>query len=77
MTLKDDLIAYRDRWQAVAEIERQEQQIASVEVRWRQLNSVIRLAIGLGILKTDQSEEEIYQRWAKLKEKAVSPRLKF
>jgi hypothetical protein len=71
MTLKDDMIAYRDRWQAVAEIERQELRNASIELRWRQLNSVIGLAIGLGILKADNSEEAIYLRWAKLKEKAT------
>jgi hypothetical protein len=75
MALKEDMIAYRDRWQAVAEIERQELQAASIELRWQQLNAVIGLAIGLGILKADQSEEGIYQRWAKLKEKAADRRL--
>ena len=65
------LKAYRDRWQAVAEIERQELRNASIELRWRQLNSVIKIAMGLGILKSDEKETEVYQRWAMLKEKAA------
>jgi hypothetical protein len=66
----EDVKAYRARWQAVAEIERQELKAASLDQRWQQLNAVIRLAIGLGILRTDKSEEEVYQRWAQLKNQA-------
>jgi len=44
-----DLKAYCDRWQAVAVIEQWELQTASLELRWRQLNAVIGLALGLGI----------------------------
>jgi hypothetical protein len=68
--MHEDMKAYRARWQAVAEIERQELQAATLDQRWQQLNAVIGLAIGLGILKTDNSEEEIYRRWAKLKNQA-------
>jgi len=64
--------AYRNRWIAVAEFEKQELQAASLELRWQQLNAVVGLAIELGIIKPDNSEEEIYQRWAILKEKAAS-----
>ena len=70
MTLQEDLIAYRDRWRAVEEVERQEQREASIELKWKQLNSILRLAIGLGIFKADPSEVEVYQRWAKIKDKA-------
>lgn len=59
--------AYRDRWQAVAEIERQELLNISLDERWRQLNGVINLAIGLGIMAADQSEGEVHLRWAKLR----------
>lgn len=65
--MNEEMRAYRDRWQAVAEIERQELQRASLAERWQQLNAVIGLAIGLGIMKSDQSEEEGYLQWAKLK----------
>lgn len=69
--------AYRARWQAVAEIELQELRSTSIELRWQQLNAVIGLAIGLGIMKTDESEGEVYQRWAKLKDKATNQRPQF
>jgi hypothetical protein len=66
------LNAYRARWLAVAEIERQELQASTLDLRWRQLNAVICLAIGLGINKPADNEIEVFQRWAKLKEKASS-----
>jgi hypothetical protein len=68
----DDIKAYCDRWQAVADFEQQELQAASLELRWQQFNALIGLAVDLGILKSDDSEGEIYQRWANLKEKAAS-----
>ena len=61
--------AYRQRWQAVEEVERQEQRAASIATRWQQLNAILRLAIGLG-LKLDQEDKEgmvVHQRWARLK----------
>ena len=73
MIPKDDFVAYRDRWLAVAEVERQELRSASANLRWQQLNAVVGLAIGLGIFRTDPSEEEVYARWAKLKEKVIPP----
>jgi hypothetical protein len=66
---------YRDRWLAVAEIERQELQTASLELRWQQLNAVVGMAIGLGIWKAADDELEVYQRWAKLKEKLIDQNL--
>lgn len=65
--MNEEMMAYRDRWQAVAEIERQELYDASLDMRWHQLNGAIGLAIGLGIMMSDQSEEEVYLQWAKLK----------
>ena len=70
MTQKDDWIAYQDRWQAVAIVELQELRATTVETKWRQLNSIVSLAIRIGIFRPDPSEELVYQQWAKLKEKA-------
>ena len=70
MTQKDDWIAYQDRWRAVAEIELLELRSTSIETKLQQLNSIINLAIRMGIFKQDPSEELVYQQWAKLKEKA-------
>jgi hypothetical protein len=61
--------AYRDRWQAVEEIERQEQRAASINLRWQQTNSILRLAIGLD-LALDESHDQneiVRQRWEKLR----------
>jgi len=59
---------FRERWQAVAAIEREEQREASVALRWQQLNAILRLARGLGLPLGEQSEEEtVRQRWARLK----------
>lgn len=66
-----ELKAYLTRWQAVEEIERQELQNATLELRWKQLNAVIGMAIGLDIYKSREDEIEVIQRWVKLKEKAT------
>jgi hypothetical protein len=60
---------FRERWQAVAAIEAQEQRAASVALRWQQTNAILRLAIGLGLPLTEPDEEDevVRQRWAKLK----------
>jgi hypothetical protein len=62
------LKAYLARWQAVEEVERQELQTATMELRWQQLNAVIGIAIGLGIFESADDETEVYQRWAILKD---------
>jgi hypothetical protein len=58
---------YRNRWQQVAQIERQEQQAASYQQRWIQLNNLWRLAAGLTLLSAP-NETVVWQRWARLKE---------
>jgi hypothetical protein len=65
---KADVLAYRDRWKVVAEIEAQERRTASIQTRWKQLNAILRLAIGLGLpLKPDENKLIVYQRWAIIK----------
>lgn len=59
---------FRDRWQAVAAIEDQEQRAASVSLRWKQLNAIWQLAQGLGIQsEPDETESLVRERWARLK----------
>ena len=72
MTLKNDLRAYQEHWPAVEEIQAEERRSASLELRWRQLNAAYGMAKGLGLLQPDLSEMEVFERWAKLKEKATS-----
>ncbi len=59
---------FRRRWEAAAAIEVAEQRMASLELRWRQLNAIWELARELGLpLTSNGQEEEVWQRWAKLK----------
>ncbi len=69
--MDDMLKAYQERWQAVAEIERQELQTATLELRWQQLNSIIGMAMGLGLTIPADDDFEVIQRWAKLKGQTV------
>lgn len=63
-----DAIAYVKRWEAVAEIERQEMQAASLAENWRRLNRIKRRAARLGIIrKSDDGEMELFLLWAKLR----------
>ena len=70
---KELMRQFRDRWQAVAVVEVQEQRAASITLRWQQMNAIFRLAFGLQLpLATSDREEEIVrQRWIELKGKDV------
>jgi len=71
MTLKHDLRAYQERWKAIEAIQAEERRSASLELRWCQLNTAYGMAKGLGLLQPDPSEMEVFERWAKLKEKVI------
>jgi hypothetical protein len=71
MSFKDDLIAYQARWAEVEAVINQERKTASLELRWQQLNAAIAMAKGLRLLHPDPSEAGVFERWAKLKEKAA------
>ena len=59
---------FRDRWQAVATVEDQEQRAASIGLRWKQLNAIWQLALGLGMQsEPDETEVLVRERWARLK----------
>lgn len=59
---------YRANYEAVAAIELEEQRSASMELRWRQLNSLVRMAIALGLpLISDDDEVVVWERWNQLK----------
>jgi hypothetical protein len=70
--MANEMKAFYTRWQAVAEVERQELQTTTLALRWKQLNAIIGMAIGLGINKPSENEIEVFQKWTKLKEKASS-----
>lgn len=70
-----DARAYRERWREVEKIERLEAQAATIQDRWRQLNAVFGMALGLGLLEklADDQEESIWRRWAVLKTGSYGP----
>ena len=72
MTLKDDMKAYLARWTEVEAIVKEERRLASLELHWQQLNTAFAMAKVLGLLQEDPSEVGVFERWAKLKEKAAS-----
>jgi len=71
MTSKSDLIAYKSRWITVNRYIEKERQSASIEMRWKQMNSSYVMAKNLGLSKSDREEIKAYQIWAGLKEKTI------
>jgi hypothetical protein len=62
---QQNLVAYRQRWQAVAAVEAAEREASSVTERWQQMNALLRLAKSLNIVPPpeDASLDESRQRW--------------
>ena len=74
---KEMLKAYQNRWQAVAEIKNAELQQATIRQRWKQLNTLLRMAAALGLQPENDIEEDdiIYQRWNRVRELYISQEL--
>ena len=61
---------FRERWQVVAAIEAEEQRATPIDLRWQQMNAILRLAMGLGLPLAEEDSAEIEAvccRWALLK----------
>ncbi len=57
----------RGRWKEIEEIERRELRAMSMEERWQKLNAIVRFAIEAGMkVERDESELEVFSRWAQL-----------
>jgi len=67
---KSMLEAYQERWRSVAKFEAEEQRQLSFAQRWQKLNSLIRMAAGLGILYKDNDPqiESVRARWNLLRD---------
>jgi len=61
---------YRARYDALAAVEAAELRAMTIEQRWQQLNALLRLAheLGLPLGEVDEGEEQVWQRWARLRE---------
>ncbi|MEZ4679461.1 MAG: hypothetical protein R2932_35100 [Caldilineaceae bacterium] len=66
---KTALEAYRSRWEAVAQIELEEKQQATIEQRWQKLNAMLRLSIALDLYEKMRAADvsDVRARWIKLK----------
>ena len=71
MTLEKDIIDYLVRWAVVEAVVAEKRRTASAALRWKQLNAACAMAIGLGFRHADTGETGVFERWAKLKEKAA------
>ena len=65
-----ELKEYRDRWKAVEVIEKEEQRQVGLDLRWRQLNSLLSIAIALGLEFNANLDEVVIvrRRWNLLKD---------
>jgi hypothetical protein len=72
MTLKDELKDYQSRWSLVEAVIQAERRSASPGDRWRQVNSAFAMAKGLGLIKPDATEKEVFEVWARLKERSTN-----
>lgn len=73
MLTPESLQDYRARWQAVAEVEIDEQCEATLLMRWRQTNALLRLALDMGLTLPTEDVADIIavrQRWLRLQEAA-------
>ena len=63
-----DIRLYKTRWIAVEDIKRQELRVMTLELHWQKLNASTRFTIEMGMEKEqDDSEMEVFLRWAELK----------
>lgn len=67
MPMKDELKAYRARWESVEATVAEQRRLASYELRWQQLNSIYAIAIGFDFEHKDSNDAEVFELWAKLK----------
>ena len=57
------------KWQLIRELEKQELPEDSIKARWNRLNEIALLARTLNLKRAEEDKTEIYERWAKLKDK--------
>lgn len=74
---KEMLKAYQSRWQAVAEVKNAELQQTTIRQRWKQLNTLLRMAAALGLQPEDNfgENEIVCRRWNRLREFYISQEL--
>jgi hypothetical protein len=67
MDLREELIAYRERWELVEKKFREERKNTPLELRWRQLNAAYAIGQKMNLVRDESSESGVYEIWASLK----------
>jgi hypothetical protein len=57
------------KWKLIRELENKALPEDSINARWIRLNELAKLAKDLGVKRAKEDKTEIYERWAKLKDK--------
>ena len=57
------------KWQLIRELEKKELPEDSIKARWNRLNEIMLLARTLNLKRAEEDKTEIYERWAKSKNK--------
>ena len=56
------------RWEVITALEKKEMKKTSIDLRWKQLNSIVVLARDLGLKPVvDHDAERVWERWRKIK----------
>jgi len=62
-------LSENQKWQLIGELEKKELPEDSVNARWNRLKELWLLARKLNLKRVEEDKTEIYERWAKLKDK--------
>lgn len=75
MNKEEILYHLRGRWKEVENIQRQELRATTLRQNWMKLNQIMLRAKRLNLSRGDNDDEiEVFQRWARLKEKYEASR---
>lgn len=69
-----DVRLYVERWKAVEEIEQRELRAMTPEEHWQKLNALFQFGMAMGWKRDEESELQIFQIWAKVKDRYESGR---
>jgi hypothetical protein len=62
-------LSENQKWQLIRELEKQDLPEDTINARWNRLKELWLLAHKLNLKRVEEDKKEIYERWARLKEK--------
>jgi hypothetical protein len=67
MDLREEMLAYKKRWELVEKKIQEEHQNASLELRWQQLNAAYAMGQQMELTRNNSSEARVFEIWTWLK----------